>query len=440
MRDVYPSILNISCSADGGFVSERAVVSTMMMSFAALAVISVIWSLFTYSLAFSSNPESGVDAWMGAGHFGLFHSADRVRAGTDIPEHAFMMFQLMFAVISAAVVSGSVVGRMTLWGWTCFVILWHIIVYVPLARWIFYPGGWLAAWGVLDFAGGLPVETASGVSAFVLAYWVGPSVHFANDTPGPSPHNIPFILIGAGLLFFGWFGFNAGSALVSGYLSSRAFANTHLAASAACCGWAGAEWSFGDWLHGGKLFKGKVSAVGAAEGLIVGLVVITPACGFVSQMSAILMGFLTACAVFFAAHYVKKSTGVDDSLDCFAGHGLSGMAGILWTGLLASKTEGSPADGAFLGNPTLLGKQTVGLLVTIAVCIVGTTVAYWATVLIARLLDVSVKVDAQAGSDVNVDDLLHGDKAYAFSRPRGWTAVLLGHTGGGSGEYSQMRP
>ena len=216
----------------GGLVSQRAVVNTMLLSFICFVTISLVWSLIGYSLAFGPNPDPAADGWIGGDSFGAYDSSDKVRIGTAIPEHAYFVFQLMFATITAAVISGSVVQRITLWAWTAFSVVWCMLVYVPLARWIFYSGGWLYTWGVLDFAGGLVVETASGVSAFVLAYWLGPGI-----AQKGSAHNIPFVLLGVGLLWVGWYGFNGGSALSSGYLSSRALTNTHLAACAGMATW-----------------------------------------------------------------------------------------------------------------------------------------------------------------------------------------------------------
>ena len=183
----------------GGLVGPTAVVNTMSLSFTCLSVISLVWSLYGYTLAFAPGASDALDPWVGGDHWGAFDAPDRTRAGTRVPEHAFFLFQLLFATITAAVVSGGGVQRMTLWAWALWSALWVTLVYVPLARWIFYPNGWLAAWGVLDFAGGLVVETASGVSAFVLAYLLGPGV-----APGHGAHNVPFVLLGTGLLWIGW--------------------------------------------------------------------------------------------------------------------------------------------------------------------------------------------------------------------------------------------
>lgn len=470
---------------DGGFVSDKAVVTTMMMSFSALASISITWSLIGYSLAFG--PGNGDSApFIGNTHFGFFDSRDRIRDGMPIvngtpaavPEHAFMMFQLMFAIITAAVISGSVAGRMKLWAWLVFSTVWNFLVYIPLARWVFYSGGWLNQWGVLDFAGGIPVETASGVSSLVLAYWLDrwklikrhhrhnnntdgqqgsinvtgtennsrralltshdtvydtsfdPSLNLTNDSStvdnnfpqdeqGHSlkPHNVPFILMGAGLLFFGWFGFNAGSAIGSGYLSSRAFANTHLAAAAAMVGWAASEmiWNSKREPHPvtrkERFIWGTPTAVGCATGVVVGLVAITPACGFVSQMVAILIGF-TASPICYWAHRLITKVGIDDTLGCFPGHGVAGMFGIIMTGLFASIDEDSPSDGLVYGNPSLLGKQLVGLLVGIGVCIVGTTISYGITVGIGYIFHSSLLIPVTQST--NIDLHLLGEQAYVY--------------------------
>jgi ammonium transporter, Amt family len=418
----------------------------MLYSFGTLSTVSITWSLFGYSLAFG--PGAGASApFIGNLHYGFFDSRDKVREGTDVPEHAFMVFQLMFAIITAAVISGAIVGRMRVWAWLLFSTLWNIVVYIPLARWVFYPQGVLAAWGVLDFAGGIPVETASGVSALVLAFWLdrlkarrhSAAEHRDDDAdveedeeggvrgddgkkrsegahhhaPPTPPHNVPFVLLGAGLLFFGWFGFNAGSALASGYLSSRAFANTHLAAAAAMAGWALSEIAWG----GPKFGKGAPTAIGCATGVVVGLVAITPACGFVSQMISLLIGF-TASPVCYWAHRGVHRLGVDDTLGCFPGHGVAGMFGILMTGLFASTDEGSPANGLAYGEPSLLGKQAAAIAIAVVVCGVGTTACYWAVWAVGRWAGVELVVE----EGVHVDRELLGEVAYH------------GKGGGGMGE------
>lgn len=275
-------------------VSARAVVHTMMLSFASIATISLFWSLCGYSLAFGPPIDDTGPDWLGDMHFGLFDSSNKLRPTTDVPEHAYFVFQMQFAIITAAVVSGAVCERISLWAWCLFSIAWCLVVYVPVARALFYNNGFLASWGALDFAGGVVVEQGSGVSAFVLAAWLDywakiESRRFHKLEHGRSrgasmssllqhgeehghqplrPHNLPLVLLGCGLLYVGWMGFNAGSALSAGYNAARAFANTHLAAAAAMCMWAIAEvlWS------GERLFRGHPTAAGTATGVVVGLV------------------------------------------------------------------------------------------------------------------------------------------------------------------------
>lgn len=387
----------------GGMVSPRAVVHTMMLSFVSMSVGAVVWSVVGYSLAFG---PAGATNILGDLAFGFFDSSDRLRsADWPVSEHAYFGFQLAFNTITIAVISGGVVERIRLWAFVVFSVFWTLIVYVPLARWIFYPDGWLAAWGVLDFAGGLVVETNSGVSAFVLAYWLGPGQTLHGGSGHTAPHSIPLVLLGAGLLWFGWFGFNAGSAIVSGYIAGRAFVNTHLCASAAMAVWGMCEVVWG----GDRLFSGSATALGAATGAVAGLVAITPACGYVSQMVAILIGVLCGVACYWAARVMKRS-GVDDRLECLPVHGCAGATGILLTGLFARTAEDAPADGALYGNAALLGKQAVALIVTVAMAVVGTSVSYALVECVARLVRVPLRVDADAQH--RVDAATHGESAY----------------------------
>jgi Amt family ammonium transporter len=435
----------------GGFVGERMAISTMMMSFVALSIITIEWSLLTYSLAFSPHTDSSIDPWIGNLWFGAFDSKDSLRSGTSIPEHAMFIFQGAFATVTSAVISGGVVGRVTYSAWSVFIALWHLFVYTPLARWIFYSGGWLAQRGVLDFAGGLVVETNSGVSAFVLAAWISWELHRAGRSPKPlksvaadttlsirvaetaeswsggamdrvnrAPHNVPFILIGAGLLFFGWLGFNSGSALTSGYRASRAFANTAIAGAAGMAGMALAETV-------GKRARGKwgvPSAVGCATGVVVGLVAITPACGFVSQMSSLVIGFITGALAFFVERLLRERLpAVDDTLSVFTGHGLGGMLGIVATGLVASTSQGAPTDGAFFHNGTLLGWQLAGICVTLAVSIAGTSAAWLLTRSLFSLLRIDFLVPIESADTLDIS--LHGEAAYATPKDGAWTEARI---------------
>ena len=435
----------------GGFMPGKRVLSTMLLSWAAFALLSILWPLLTYSLAFGPGSP-----YLGGLGFGLFDSADRLRANTAIPEHAFCAFQLAFAVVTGAVVSGSVAGRVTLPAWALFCALWHTLAYVPLARWVFYPGGWLAQLGVLDFAGGLVVETNSGVSGLVLAALVGWQERALRDAreaaagggggeallgaggaaaapaaaaprraahahPALTPHSVPLILLGSGLLHFGWLGFNAGSAITSGYSASRAFLNTHLAAAAGILGWAAAEvlWSglpharsgapaapgapprapppscLSAWRQWGR---GRPTAVGAATGVVVGLVAITPAAGLISPMSALLLGAAASLICYGAEHSLPHALGVWDTLNAFSGHGVAGMVGSVAVGLLAARGEGSPSDGLFAGGGgRLLALQCLGVAVAVAVAAAGTAVAWGCVVGALSLAGAPVLTAAGAG-------------------------------------------
>jgi Amt family ammonium transporter len=435
----------------GGFVGPNMAISTMLMSFAALGVITTQWSLLTYSLAFGTHSNAAVDPYIGGTSFAAYSElswGNNLRAGTAIPEQANFAYQLAFAAVTSAVISGGVVGRITYGAWCTFIALWHVIVYVPLAHWIFYSGGWLAKNGVLDFAGGLVVETNSGVSAFVLAAWVSWATRRAitaaaprkvsaggggGGTAAPSaaddeveaatsainapwlvlkarkPHNVPFILLGAGLLLFGWLGFNSASGLTTGFRASRAWVNTALSAATGMLGWGVAE---SVWAGGRGLFSGLPSAVGCATGLVVGLVAITPACGFVSAMSSLVIGFATALIAFHVDLFLRaRCSCVDDTLSVFVGHGVGGMVGIFATGLVANVDEMSPSNGAVYGNGAQLGWQVAGILVTVAVSAAGTSIAWGATTAIFHALRLpSLMPPAHA---LDPDTSLHGERAYS---------------------------
>jgi Amt family ammonium transporter len=427
----------------------------MLMSFAALGVITVQWSLLTYSLAFGTHPNAAVDPFIGGTSFAAFSElswGNNLRAGTAIPEQANFAYQLAFAAVTSAVISGGVVGRITYGAWCTFIALWHVIVYVPLAHWIFYSGGWLYRNGVLDFAGGLVVETNSGVSAFVLAAWVSWATRRATAAAAPrkvggaaapsesaadheaaeapwlvlkarKPHNVPFILLGAGLLLFGWLGFNSGSGLTSGFRASRAWVNTALSAATGMLGWGVAE---SVWAGGRGLFSGLPSAVGCATGLVVGLVAITPACGYVSAMSSLVIGFAAALIAFHVDHFLRaRCTCVDDTLSVFVGHGVGGMVGIFATGLVANVDEMSPSNGAVYGRGEQLGWQVAGILVTVAVAAAGTSVAWGITAAIFHALRLPSLLPPAHASDP--DASLHGERAYSPAGEGG-----SGSGGGGS--------
>jgi Amt family ammonium transporter len=286
-----------------------------------------------------------------------------------------------------------------------FVALWHLLVYCPLAHWIFFYDGWLFRDGALDFAGGMVVHTSSGISGLVLAWWLGKSKHRVPH----SPHSVPYVLLGAGLLWFGWFGFNAGSALGStNNAAARALTNTQHSAAMAMLTWGVMEWIF----TGDKWFSGRPTAVGSATGAIIGLVGITPACGYVASEWALFIGFFTVIVCFFAPRFIKTRLGIDDRLDVFACHGLGGIMGSLLTGLFASvEYGGSAINGGFYGDGgVLLGKQIVSILVTVAMSIIMTSLIFWAVQLTAWALKTDVRIPEELQSDVDASQ--HGEKAY----------------------------
>jgi Amt family ammonium transporter len=312
-----------------------------------------------------------------------------------IPHLSFMAFQMMFAIITPALISGAFAERLKFSTYVVFILLWGTLVYDPICHWVWGPSGWLAQRGILDFAGGTVVHLSAGVSALVFAVVLGRRLE-----PAP-PHNLPLTLLGAGLLWFGWFGFNAGSALASDERAVLALVNTHLAAAAAAVAWALVEW----------LRQGKPTALGVASGLVAGLVAITPAAGFVSPMGALAIGAVAA-PVCFVAVVVKGRFGYDDSLDAFGIHGVGGAVGALLTGVAASAAWNNPADpangipGLLEGNPGLLAAQAFG---------VGIAGAYAAIVtwVILRILDavMGLRVPEDAERE-GLDVSLHGEEAY----------------------------
>jgi Amt family ammonium transporter len=388
----------------GGLVNEGSVINTMMLSFTMIGLITLLWGLFTYSLAFGPSTVDGVigNVDLAASKFGyqLRSASTDGSVALTISEQTYMVFQLMFAIITSAIISGSVVGRMKFWWFVAFSVIWHCIVYTSLAHWIFYYGGWLFQYQLLDFAGGMVVHTSSGVSAFVLAFWLG------RGKTAHRPHNVPYVLLGAALLWFGWFGFNAGSALSANFLAAQAFVNTQWATAVAMLTWNVLETIFSPqgW------FKGSPTAVGAACGAVAGLVGITPACGYVSNGWAYFIGFFTALIVFFTPRALAP-LGVHDALDCFAFHGVGGITGSLLTGLFAEQEFNAGGfNGAFFFNAPQFGKQIVGVLVTVLMSTVSTTVIYWVLWACAKLLKTTLVISPE--NQDNVDVSQHGEKAY----------------------------
>ncbi|MBI5639689.1 MAG: ammonium transporter [Nitrospirae bacterium] len=336
----------------GGMVRKKNVLGTIMHSFVAIALVSIQWILVGYSLAFGPDWHGiiGDLSWLGLKGVGASPNPDYA---ATVPHMAFMIYQAMFAVITPALISGAIAERMKFSAYLLFILLWTTLVYDPVAHWVWGTGGWMKGLGVLDFAGGIVVHITSGISALAAALLMGKRRNYLRE-PMP-PHNLPLTVIGTGLLWFGWFGFNAGSALSSGGLSTMAFVSTHTAAVTATMVWVIIEW----------VHRGKPTMFGAATGSIAGLATITPASGFVGPIPALCIGLL-AGAVCYISLNIKGRLGYDDSLDAFGVHGVGGIVGTLGAGLFAEKLiNPSGADGLFFGNPHQLYVQGMAIVVTI---------------------------------------------------------------------------
>jgi Amt family ammonium transporter len=335
----------------GGLVRAKNVVHTMNLSIVCMGLVGVLWALVGYSIAFS--PGGALDKVVGGfGWIGLSGVGDAPEPSlaATVPHSAFMLFQGMFAVITPALISGAIVERIRIKAYLLFVALWSLVVYAPVAHWVWAPGGWLRGLGVLDFAGGTVVHINAAAAALVAAILLGKRRGLR--TPTVLPHNVPFAILGAGLLWFGWLGFNGGSALAANGLASTGFLNTFFAPAAAALAWGLAE----IFLHG------KMSGVGLASGAVAGMVAITPAAGFVRPVPALVLGALAALASFTAIR-LRPKLGLDDSLDVFAVHGVAATLGALLTGVFASTAvNAAGADGSL----ALVGKQAIGVVVTMA--------------------------------------------------------------------------
>jgi Amt family ammonium transporter len=306
-----------------------------------------------------------------------------------------MAFQMMFAIITPALISGAVVGRMRFKAYAAFILLWALLVYNPLARWVWSVDGWIAKIGAIDFAGGTVVHVSAGVSALVAALILGPRRRSAGDS---RPHNIPFVVLGASLLWFGWFGFNAGSALSANGVAALAVVTTMLSASAAVATWIGTD----------MIRRRKPTAVGASIAAVVGLVAVTPGAGFVTPLSAMAIGMIATLVSYFAVEFIK-GLGVDDTLDVFACHGLGGVTGALLTGVFAT-TSVNPAgkDGLLYGNPSLLGAQAISVLAAAALAAAGT-----ASILFALKALMGLRASPEA-EQIGIDVTEHAESAYAL--------------------------
>jgi Amt family ammonium transporter len=370
----------------GGMVNSRNVLSSFMHSFIALGIITLQWVVIGYSLSFGSDAGGGL---IGGFEYAFLNGVGlEPRAGSTIPHILFMAFQMMFAIITPALISGAIAERMKFSAYFLFIVLWATFVYDPICHWVWGPDGWLGARGALDFAGGTVVHLSSGAAALICALVIG-----RRSRPGP-PHNLTLTLLGAGMLWFGWFGFNAGSALAANANAALALVNTHVAAGAAAFAWAIVEW----------IRQGKPTALGVASGLVAGLVCITPAAGFVSPTSAVLMG-LIAGPICYGAVMLKGTLGYDDALDAFGIHGVGGALGAVLTGVLASAAWGG-AEGLIGGNSQLFVENIVGVLAAAAYSAIVTLV-------ILKVLDATVGLRVSRDQETEgLDTNLHGEEGY----------------------------
>jgi ammonium transporter, Amt family len=376
----------------GGMVRTTGVLNMIMMCFSAIPLCTVAWLLVGYSVAFSDDAGGGLVGNLA--HFGML-GIDPTTARGPVPELLFATFQLGFTIVTAALVCGAIADRARFAAWVVFVPLWTVAVYAVIAHWVWGPGGWLFEFGVLDYAGGLVVEIVSGMSALALALVLGPRIGFKKDAM--RPHNLPFVLLGAGLLWFGWFGFNAGSALAANGMASAVFLNTLVAGCLGMLGWITVE----------RLRDGRPTTFGAASGVIAGLVAITPSCGTVNTLGAFIVG-LAAGVVCSYAVGLKFRFGYDDSLDVVGVHFVGGVVGVLLIGLLATEVMTGGAQGLFYnGGFALLGKQTLAAVVVAAYAFV---VSY----VLAKVIDLVMGFRITAEDETTgVDFTQHAETAYA---------------------------
>jgi Amt family ammonium transporter len=379
----------------GGLVRTKNVLGTLMQSFIMVGLITLQWVVFGYSIAFSPGSSFlGGLSWSGLANVGQTPNADYA---ATIPHQVFMVFQMMFAIITPALMTGAFAERMKFKTFLVFSLLWATFVYDPLAHWVWGVGGWLRTLGALDFAGGTVVHISSGVSALIAVLIMGKRVGFGKEPA--APHNLPFAVIGASLLWVGWFGFNAGSALASSGLAGSAFVATHIAAALAGMTWMFAEWAV----------SGKPTMLGAASGAVAGLVAITPGSGFVSPTSAIIIGGL-AGVICYSAVLLKSRFGYDDSLDVVGVHGVGGIFGALATGVFASKAVNpAGADGLMYGNWALMKAQFIAVGATVALAVVGTTIIMY---VLKAVMGLRVTEDEER---LGLDLSQHSENAYVFA-------------------------
>lgn len=374
----------------GGMERSKNVLNTIMESFFLIGVVSVEFMLIGYTLIFGSD----VDGVIGnLDKIGLIGTQNNIMDGVNIPEMAFVAFQCMFAVITPAIMSGSITGRMRFAPFVVFSVIWSLLVYNTMAHWV-WGGGFLAQLGALDFAGGLVIHILSGVSGLVLCLLLGRRRGYGRMPM--LPHHLPMTVLGGAILWFGWFGFNAGSALGAGPLAANALVTTQIAAAIGVVGWVLAE----------RYHRGKPTVLGAVSGGVAGLVAITPAAGFVTPVAAIFVGLIGAICCYVAVAILKKKLGYDDSLDAFGIHGVGGMWGAIATGLFATvSVNPDGADGLFYGGDLLL-PQLVSIIVAVLFSIIGTVVIFK---VVSLFMDMRVSIGAES---LGVDISEHGEEAY----------------------------
>ena len=379
----------------GGMVRTKNVLGTIMQSFIALGVISIQWALCGYSLAFGPDIGHVIGSlqWAGLRGVGLDPNPDYA---ATVPHQAFMIFQMMFAVITPALIAGAFAERFKFKTFLVFLVLWSTLVYDPIAHWVWGVGGWIRELGALDFAGGLVVHISSGVAALAAALVVGKRRGYGEE-PMP-PHNLTMTLLGAGILWFGWFGFNGGSAVASGSLATSAFVATQFAAAAGALSWMIAEWAG----------KGNPTVLGAASGAVAGLATITPASGFVGPLPAIIIGLVAGALCYYAVN-LKAKLGYDDSLDVVGVHGVGSTWGMLAVGLFASKAINAAGNnGLFFGNPALLGVQALGI---VSIWLYSFVVTF----IILKVLDWTLGLRISEEQEINGLDLSqHGEAGYSL--------------------------
>jgi Amt family ammonium transporter len=391
----------------GGMVTHKNVISTIYQTFVGMGIISILWTIIGFSLAFGADADGGIMGYPRS--YYMYNGVGALPHPTlcpTIPLSVFSMFQLMFAIITPILISGAMAERVNFNSWMIFICLWHILVYCPLVHIIWHPQGILRKWDVIDFAGGIPVEMASGFSSLAAAIFVGPRLH----DPSPRTANLPFVLLGTAILWFGWFGFNAGSAIGSGPLAGQAFVTTNICAASAMM-----TWVFLD-----LLLRGCSSAVGACNGAVVGMVAITPAAGYVTCGSGMVIGVIACLVAYGVGIVMKERSGVDDSLDVFTIHGISGLVGFLCTGIFCSK-DVNPAikeDGLIYGKGLTLAKHIAVVLVLIP-CIM---IATYALCFISNLI-VPLRVTKEE-EELGLDISMHNESALGSAAPEHVSAKL----------------